>query len=48
MRRGGLLRGVGRYARMTREDAGQLFAVFWQVASRQVKDVCDSVATRLR
>ncbi|MEA2192758.1 MAG: hypothetical protein QOI73_2879 [Solirubrobacteraceae bacterium] len=48
MRRGGLLDVVGRYARMTREDAEQLIAVFWQVASRQARDVRESLANRLR
>jgi hypothetical protein len=48
VRRGGLLDVVGRYARMTREDAEQLISVFWQVASRQVKDAGASVAKRLR
>ncbi len=35
-------------ARMTREDAEQLAAVFLQIASRQVRDARASVAKRLR
>ena len=44
----GALLGKGRdLARMTREDAEQLTAVFLQVASRQARDAAVSARERL-
>jgi hypothetical protein len=38
MRPGGALRTAARLGRMTAQDAGELAAVFLQVASRQARD----------
>jgi len=48
VRRGGLLRHAGRYARTTREDVVELTAVFLQVATRQFSDARASLTRRLR
>jgi hypothetical protein len=47
VRSGGLLRKVGRLGRMTVEDAGDLAAVFAQVASRQLRDTVVAARSRL-
>jgi vacuolar-type H+-ATPase subunit H len=38
---------AAKLARLTREDAEQLAAVFWQVASRQARDARDELRRSL-